>query len=186
MRVLQVSLGIAILSFASLSAMPGASTPMQNRPEKNGNGINAIVQDEIATTIVNQYLDLKNALVESNSEKAAQAGGKLAKTLKKFDVSSYEQGQQQELKEIVEDAIEHGEHISKSKIGHQREHFEILSEDIVDMVAITGTSQTLYQQYCPMYNENKGGFWLSTEEEIKNPYFGSKMLTCGKVQKKIG
>jgi hypothetical protein len=51
------------------------------------------------------------------------------------------------------------------------------------MVAITGTENTLYQQFCPMYD--KGSAWLSMEKEIRNPYYGSKMMACGKVQKEI-
>jgi len=58
-----------------------------------------------------------------------------------------------------------------------------LSKDIMDMVAITGTENTLYQQFCPMYDG--GSAWLSMNEEIRNPYYGSKMLKCGKVQKEI-
>ncbi len=38
-------------------------------------------------------------------------------------------------------------------------------------------NQTVYYQYCPM----KKAHWLSKEKEIKNPYYGSSMLTCGKV-----
>ena len=86
-------------------------------------------------------------------------------------------------KDIIDDAKEHAEHISRSEMDHQREHFKTLSKDIIDLVAITGTETTLYQQFCPMYD--KGSAWLSKEKEIKNPYYGSKMLSCGKVQKEI-
>jgi hypothetical protein len=51
------------------------------------------------------------------------------------------------------------------------------------MVAITGTKNTLYEQFCPMYD--KGSAWLSSSNEVRNPYYGSKMLKCGKVQKTI-
>ena len=88
-----------------------------------------------------------------------------------------------ELIEIIEDAIEHAEHIAKSELDHQREHFKTLSKDITDMITITGTENTLYQQFCPMYD--KGSSWLSTNKEVKNPYYGSKMPNCGKVQKEI-
>ena len=91
--------------------------------------------------------------------------------------------QQEELADIIEDATEHAEHIAESAIDHQREHFKTLSKDITDMVAITGTKNTLYQQFCPMYD--KGSAWLSTNNEIRNPYYGSRMLKCGKVQKTI-
>ena len=36
-----------------------------------------------------------------------------------------------------------------------------------------------------MYNEGKGAIWLSETKEIKNPYLGGKMLTCGEVQEEI-
>ena len=100
-----------------------------------------------------------------------------------MDISEYTDTQQSDLKDIVEDAVEHAEHISESDIAHQREHFKVLSKDVTDMVAITGTENTLYQQFCPMYDG--GSAWLSTSKDVKNPYYGSKMLTCGKVQKEI-
>jgi hypothetical protein len=36
-----------------------------------------------------------------------------------------------------------------------------------------------------MYNKGKGGIWLSETREIKNPFYGNKMLTCGSVQKAL-
>ena len=110
-------------------------------------------------------------------------GAALATSLGNFDASHYTDAQQSELKDIVEDAVEHAEHISESDIAHQREHFKVLSKDLIDMVAITGTEMKLYEQFCPMYDG--GTAWLSTKEEVRNPYYGSKMLTCGKVQREI-
>ena len=92
---------------------------------------------------------------------------------------------QKELKDIIEDATEHAEHIEKSPIDHQREHFDVLSKDMIDLIAITGTEEKLYQDFCPMYNNNKGAQWLSATKEIKNPYYGAKMMSCGSVQKEI-
>ncbi|EIA07139.1 MULTISPECIES: DUF3347 domain-containing protein [Flavobacterium] len=136
-----------------------------------------------AEAVFADYFLLKDALVADDSKKAAKAGSKLMVSLKAFDVTSYNKEQQKELVDIIEDAVENAEHISKSPIAHQREHFKTLSTDITDMVAITGTKNKLYQQFCPMYD--KGSAWLSTSNEVKNPYYGSKMLKCGKVQKEI-
>ena len=143
----------------------------------NGNGA--------SQAVLNDYFNLKDALVADDNAKAKNLGGVLAKSLKAFDTSKYSGDKQSELKDIIEDATEHAEHISESDIAHQREHFKVLSKDITDMVAITGTSMTIYEQYCPMYDNNKGGAWLSMNEEIRNPYFGDKMLKCGKVQREI-
>ncbi|MGI9527618.1 MAG: DUF3347 domain-containing protein [Weeksellaceae bacterium] len=139
--------------------------------------------DAKAEAILSDYFNLKNALVADDTKKAAQAGSKLVVSLKAFDTDSYSKENQEELEDIIEDAVEHAEHISESAIDHQREHFKTLSKDITDLVAITGTKNTLYQQFCPMYD--KGSAWLSTSKEVKNPYYGSRMLKCGKVQKTI-
>jgi Cu(I)/Ag(I) efflux system membrane fusion protein len=32
-----------------------------------------------------------------------------------------------------------------------------------------------------MANNNMGAKWLSTEEQIRNPFYGDAMLTCGSV-----
>lgn len=140
-----------------------------------------------ATAILDNYLQLKNALVADNSEKAATEGKKLFDAFAQFDSSSIAEAQKQEVTEIIDDAREHAEHISgnSGKMDHQREHFELLSKDVQDLIAITGTDRKLYQTFCPMYNAGKGGIWLSETKEIKNPYYGSKMLTCGSIKKEI-
>ena len=138
-----------------------------------------------ADAIVSDYLNLKNALVKDDNSTAKEIGEKLFKSLSNLDASKYSEAQKAELKDIIVDASEHAEHISENPLKHQREHFDILSKDVIDMIAITGTDKKLYQDFCPMYNDYKGAQWLSASEEIKNPYYGSKMAKCGKIQKEI-
>lgn len=135
-------------------------------------------------TVLNDYFNLKDALVADDNSKAKELGATLAKSLASLEIlSNYSDKQKTDLKDIIEDAVEHAEHISESDIAHQREHFKVLSKDVTDIVAITGTKNTLYQQFCPMYDG--GSAWLSMSKDVKNPYYGSKMLKCGKVQKEI-
>ena len=136
-----------------------------------------------AEAIISDYSNLKDALVGDDTKKAADAGTKIVASLKTFEMSSYTSEEQKELADIIEDATEHAEHIAKNAIDHQREHFKTLSKDIMDMVAIAGTKNTLYKQFCPMYD--KGSAWLSTSNEVRNPYYGSKMLKCGSVKEII-
>lgn len=144
----------------------------------------AMSGDGNSEAILNDYFNLKDALVADDNAKAKELGATLATSLGNLDVSSnFSDTQKADLKDIIEDAVEHAEHISESDIDHQREHFKVLSKDVVDMIAITGTKNTLYQQFCPMYDG--GSAWLSMSKDIKNPYYGSKMLKCGEVQKEI-
>jgi hypothetical protein len=160
---------------------------MNHQNMQNDNTMDGTQKTSKATAILDNYLQLKNALVADNSEAAATASKTLFENLGKFDQSSIVEAQKQEVTEIIDDAQEHAEHISENsgKMDHQREHFEILSKDVEDLIAITGTDRKLYQTFCPMYNNNKGAIWLSETKEIKNPYYGSKMMTCGTVQKEI-
>jgi hypothetical protein len=139
--------------------------------------------DAKAEAILWDYFNLKDALVNDDSKEAAEAGSKLLVSLKAFNRKTYEGMQQMELIEIIVDATKHADYIAKSPIDTQREHFKTLSKDVTDLLAITGTANTLYEQFCPMYD--KGSAWLSTTKEVKNPYYGSKMLKCGSVKKQI-
>jgi hypothetical protein len=195
MKKVRLTTVIMIMAFVSFSAMSCKDTKKEeanhtmhsvmNHDKMNASHdmMDSNTQNSDAQRVLTDYMALKDALVETNKGEAAKAGNKLNNTLSEFDVSSYTAEQQKELKDIISDAKEHTEHIGKSEMDHQREHFKTLTEDIMDMVAITGTENTLYQQFCPMYDG--GSAWLSMNKDIKNPYYGSKMLTCGKVQKEI-
>ena len=141
------------------------------------------VQNTQMGQVLSDYMTLKDALVATNKDDAAKAGKNLESTLNGFNVSSYSTEQQKELIDIISDAKEHAEHIAKSEIDHQREHFKALSNNIIDMVGIIGTETKLFQQFCPMYD--KGSSWLSMSKDIKNPYYGSKMLACGRIEKEF-
>jgi Cu(I)/Ag(I) efflux system membrane fusion protein len=46
-------------------------------------------------------------------------------------------------------------------------------------------NKELYVLHCPMANNNKGADWLSASSEVKNPFYGSAMLTCGELKETI-
>lgn len=68
----------------------------------------------------------------------------------------------------------------------QRDFFKTLSEEVAYHVRQTSIqSGQIYKQFCPMAFNGDGGFWLSEIEEIKNPFFGDKMLRCGQTEEII-
>lgn len=135
--------------------------------------------------ILESYFSLKNALVKDDAKTAAVAAKKLLSAFEGFDMSVITAGNMKEYMEIMEDAVENTEHIFENadKIDHQREHFVNLSDDMNDLLALIGTDKKLYQDFCPMANDGKGAIWVSEIKEIQNPYMGTKMPTCGKIQK---
>jgi len=147
---------------------------------------NLTVKKNAATTpIVNSYLALKNALASDDKSGASKAANSMLTAFNAFDITKLSADEHKSYIDIVEDAKEQAEHIAKSPIDHQREHFENLSADVNDLVVLLGTEKTLYKDFCPMAGEGSGAIWLSEFKEIKNPYQGSKLSTCGHVQSQI-
>ncbi len=137
--------------------------------------------------IVTNYLKLKNALIKDDGKEAANAGNAIVAAFAKLDMKSLSKEQMKTYMDVAEDAKEHAEHIgaNAAKIDHQREHFALLSKDVADLIKTFGSSQKLYQDFCPMYDDGKGAIWISEFKEIKNPYFGNKMIGCGSVKKEF-
>ena len=137
--------------------------------------------------IVTDYLSLKNALTKDDSNATADAGKEMVATLGKIDMKKLSGEQMKTYMDIADDVKEHAEHIGDNggKIEHQREHFVTLSKDMDDLIQLFGTNQKLYLDFCPMADNNKGAVWISETKEIKNPYLGAKMLTCGSIKKEF-
>lgn len=136
------------------------------------------------TEIVVHYLHLKNALANDKTKGAAAAGKEIVDVMGTVDKSLLTAEQKKLYEDVEDDAREHAEHISGNagNIEHQREHFDMLSKDVYELVKAFGGGQVLYKDFCPMYNDKKGAMWLSEAKTVKNPYYGKKMLTCGSVQ----
>lgn len=137
--------------------------------------------------VLSAYLQIKNALTDDNANEAANGGNAFVAAIGKLDNSSMTAEQKKVFDETADDAKEMAEHIGKSadKIAHQREHFEMLSNDVYDMVKAFKTNKPLYKDFCPMYNNGKGANWISETKDIKNPYLGKEMPECGEVKEEI-
>ena len=130
--------------------------------------------------IVSAYLNLKNALAADNANDAATGGKAIVSAVSGIDTTSFTAVQSKIYNDVIDDIKEHGE-----DIAHQREHFDMLSKDMYDLAKGFTGDKTLYKDYCPMYNDGKGAIWLSETKEIKNPYLGKKMPTCGSMKEEI-
>lgn len=136
-------------------------------------------------TVYDAYFDLKDALVKSDATIAATKAATLLKAINAIKMETLGDNHIAYMK--VESELKlHAQHISESKeIDHQRDHFSSLSTAIYQLIKTAKANTTIYYDHCPMYNDGKGANWLSKDAAIKNPYYGSMMLSCGKVQETI-
>ena len=195
-----IIIGIVITAITATACNSGSN----NASDKNKKADEAQVSDssakEAATSakadskvdgsmreMVSQYLQIKNALANDNGKDAAAAGNAFVESMGKMEKTSLTPEKEKIWDGLSDDAKEMAEHIGKNadKLEHQREHFDMLSKDMYDMVKAFGAGQPLYNDYCPMYNNKKGATWLSETKEIKNPYLGKKMPTCGTVKEEM-
>lgn len=64
----------------------------------------------------------------------------------------------------------------------QRKAFKAFSATLIESLKTLGSgTEKLYVQFCPMADHDTGAYWLSSEKEIRNPYFGDMMLNCGEI-----
>jgi len=124
------------------------------------------------------YLKMKDALVASDAGQVSAFAKVTAEKLKTISTKGLGKMEKQHLTKSIEmlDAI-----ATNDNMENQRSHFVILNENIVPIAMNIESSTNYYVQKCPMANNNKGAVWLSMEEEIRNPYYGDAMLTCGSV-----
>ncbi len=129
------------------------------------------------------YFTLKDALVATDAQATSAKATEFSKALTNVDVAKMSTKQQDFFKPLLATMQEDAQHIASNvEIGHQRGHFNRLSNDLfATLKAFKANKATIYQQFCPMAFDDKGAFWLSDKKEIRNPYFGDKMLKCGKV-----
>jgi hypothetical protein len=133
--------------------------------------------------VIDAYLSTKDALVATDVQRTNMKTGDLVVALQKTDASSLPAetaARWTEHRKIMERAATSVQ--AAPNIGAKRASFEDLSKAAYAMVTDFGSNTTLYKEYCPMALNDKGAFWLSAQSEIRNPYFGDKMLECGEVQ----
>lgn len=156
---------------------------MMSLPPAGGPKAPAAFQKQL-TELVEQYYKLKNALVASEVPAARQAAGTFVKLLGQVDMSLLEGNMHDQWMEVLPALQLNAQTIQKSRdIEKQRFAFAPLSDKMIEAVKLLGIHRDVaYIQYCPMAIEDKGAYWLSELEDIRNPYFGEAMLTCGETK----
>lgn len=140
---------------------------------------------EQLSALSSAYIQLKNQMVEGEGGKIREAGVLVKDALEKVDMTLAKGAAHVHWMEVLKPMETSLSLITTSGDRDlQRLQFINLSKALINAVQSFGTSfeSPLYIQFCPMANNDKGATWISTSEEIINPYFGDVMLNCGNVE----
>lgn len=140
---------------------------VQNDATQMGMVNNIKFKEEKMATLFEHYDGVKKALVDTDAENAAKHAEEL---------SAASDGAVKAAAAKIAEA---------SDVNVQREAFSELTKAMEPVLEGSLENGKIYKQFCPMAFEGKGDYWYSDSEEIRNPYFGDKMLKCGRVEETI-
>lgn len=130
----------------------------------------AVIQED--TSAIRKAATILNASNDSLSFKYYKGDATIVETARMFM-----QNISDELKAMNQEAA----------LNDKRKSFEMIGDNLFTLMQTVGyKKEKVYKQFCPKAFENKGAFWLSSSEEIKNPYLPKQMLKCGEVKETFG
>ncbi|MDX1543381.1 MAG: DUF3347 domain-containing protein [Christiangramia sp.] len=157
------------------------STPMEHEMHQENGAMDhakdteksvAEFKDDTVQQAYTYYLDIKNALVKDDHVAVQKAASKLVKVY----------GEDASSNEI---ALRAKRFSNVTNINEQRDIFSSLTKAMEPVLKEAISSGKIYKQFCPMAFGGKGDYWYSDTDQIRNPYFGDKMLKCGRVEETI-
>ncbi|HVG13697.1 MAG TPA: DUF3347 domain-containing protein [Chitinophagaceae bacterium] len=167
-------------SFSAMAQHEHSSHQNENTDSKNNTITKTTVtggnSQKQLSGLLSSYYNLKNALVTGDAGSAASNADVFLKTANTIDFKVISEGN---IHILSKDA---GKISGTKDLKKQREYFMGLSSNMATLAkSLKLANQPIYLQYCPM----KKATWLSSEKGIRNPYYGSSMLTCGEVRETL-
>jgi Cu(I)/Ag(I) efflux system membrane fusion protein len=172
---------------------PMSDEEMENMDDRQSTSKNVAIETSMdfkmqLGKVVDNYLLLKDALVASNEGNAGNTAKKTLDALDKVDMTLLKgnaHNQWMKFQKPIKDNL--NGIVQMQGIEMKRSHFSIVSNKLAEAIEAFGLhgDEKLYLEFCPMAFDNKGGYWISDSKEIRNPYFGEKMMKCGEVKKEL-
>ena len=132
--------------------------------------------------VYDAYFTVKDALIKSDSKLTSAKAKDLLTAISAVKMDKLKSDEHTAWMKVIKKLTADAKSISvTTDLKKQRETFKSLSKNTYNLIKVTKSDQVVYKQYCPMADAD----WLSKEKAVKNPYYGSSMLTCGNVVETI-
>lgn len=136
--------------------------------------------------VFENYFAVKDALVKTDGNASSTKAKELLSAINAVKMNKLTTEEHIVWMKVMKELAIDAQHIAVTKdVAHQRDHFITLSKNMYELIKVSKTDTPTYLLHCPMANDGQGADWLSQENIVKNPYYGSQMLNCGKVVETI-
>lgn len=150
-------------------------------PDDLRDAVDADFREEF-TDLVHEYLQLHEALFDSDLQRAGAAGEAFIQSLTDIGAHRLTGDAHMAWMGFYNDLESHAAPIGdRDDLETIRHDFRMVSDVLIDAVLALGSGIDLYKQYCPMAFDNEGAYWLNDAPEIQNPYLPETMPGCGEV-----
>ncbi|WP_035649816.1 MULTISPECIES: DUF3347 domain-containing protein [unclassified Flavobacterium] len=171
-----ISIITAIIAFVF------TSNTIQANTIKSESGTTEIIEASQLQSVYDAYFNVKDALIKSDSKLTSAKATALLTAITAVKMDKLKSNEHTVWMKVVKKLTADAKNISATTdLKKQRETFKSLSKSTYDLIKVSSPDQPIYKQYCPMADAD----WLSKEKAVKNPYYGSSMLTCGNVVETI-
>ncbi|MGZ8558343.1 MAG: DUF3347 domain-containing protein [Chitinophagaceae bacterium] len=155
---------------------PVSGHSQHNQENKN----DEIQQTNQLKAVFDNYFALKDALVKTDGATASAKASAILAALNAVEMGKLKMEEHDVWMSVEKNLKTDVQQIKENRdVARQREYFISLSQNMYELIKVSKPADTVYYQFCPMANDGKGANWLSKENVIKNPYYGSQMLSCG-------
>ncbi|WP_207493731.1 DUF3347 domain-containing protein [Aridibaculum aurantiacum] len=177
-----------IVLLAVLAACGGSDQPAEEvkKDEPLAQSKNSSRFNQTFGDFLNNYYSLKDALVASNPEQATTAANNMVSSANNiaYDEMKADSNIVLTAKDFTNTITGDAQKLAtEADLEAKRKTFQSISDNMYTLLrTVRYDNEIVYQQYCPMAFDDAGAAWLSKTSDIKNPYYGKKMLTCGEVR----
>jgi len=165
-----------------------SKTEMNHDNHSNHTEVATLDKQEVnqLKTVFDNYFLLKDALVKSDGVSASAVSKDMLVSLNDVKMNELSMDVHMVWMKVMKDLKTESNIISETQdVKKQRSSFTTLSKNMYELIKAAKYESPVYYQFCPMANGGKGANWLSKENAVKNPYYGSQMMTCGKTVETI-
>ncbi|AWK02855.1 MerP protein [Flavobacterium crocinum] len=172
----------SIIALATVLTVLFSANTIQANTTKSETGTTEIVDASQLQSVYDAYFTVKDALIKSDSKLTSAKAKDLLTAITAVKMDKLKSNEHTVWMKVVKKLTADAKSISATTdLKKQRETFKSLSKSTYDLIKVSNPTEPIYKQYCPMADAD----WLSKEKVVKNPYYGSSMLTCGNVVETI-